>query len=103
MVRISRVSPAVRSILEVLARQHSAIGTEMASIDKGIMALHRGCEASRRLAEIPWHRPGRRHRIGRRDRRLEDILLGAQSCGLDRVGAEAAHQLAASEEERHRK
>ena len=53
MVRISRVSPAVRSILEVLARQHSAIGTEMASIDKGIMALHRGCEASRRLAEIP--------------------------------------------------
>jgi transposase len=49
----SRVSPAVRSILEVLARQHSAIGTEIASIDKGIMALHRGCEASRRLAEIP--------------------------------------------------
>jgi transposase len=49
----SRVSPAVRGILEVLARQYSAIGTEIASIDKGIMALHRGCEASRRLAEIP--------------------------------------------------
>jgi hypothetical protein len=26
-----------------------------------------------------------------RDRRLEDILLGAQSSGLDRVGAKAAH------------
>jgi transposase len=49
----SRVSPAVRGILDVLARQHGAIGTEIASIDKSIMALHRGCEASRRLAEIP--------------------------------------------------
>src|SRR5450432_1015243 len=49
----SRVSPAVHSILEVLARQYGAIGTEIASIDKGIMALHRACEASRRLAEIP--------------------------------------------------
>src|SRR5258705_5573289 len=49
----SRVSPAVRGILEVLARQYGAIGTEIASIDKSIMALHRGCEASRRLAEIP--------------------------------------------------
>src|SRR5260221_8713198 len=49
----SRVSPAVRGILKVLARQYGAIGTEIASIDKGMMALHRGCEASRRLAEIP--------------------------------------------------
>src|ERR1700735_2999064 len=49
----SRISAAVRSILDVLARQHSAIGTEIASIDKSIMALHRACEASRRLAEIP--------------------------------------------------
>ena len=49
----SRVSPAVRGILEVLARQYSAIGTEILSIDRSIMALHRGCEASRRLAEIP--------------------------------------------------
>jgi transposase len=49
----SRVSLAVRSILEVLARQYGAIGAEIASIDKSIMALHRGCEASRRLAEIP--------------------------------------------------
>src|SRR6516165_6215259 len=49
----SRVSPAVRDILDVLARQYSAIGIEIASIDRSIMALHRGCEASRRLAEIP--------------------------------------------------
>ena len=49
----SRVCPAVRGILEVLVRQYGAIGTEIASIDKSIMALHRGCEASRRLAEIP--------------------------------------------------
>ena len=49
----SRVSPAVRGILDVLARQYGAIGTEIASIDKSIMALHRACEASRRLAEIP--------------------------------------------------
>src|ERR1700722_5288628 len=40
----SRLSPAVRGILDVLARQYGAIGTEIASIDKGIMALHRGCE-----------------------------------------------------------
>src|ERR1700682_4994834 len=48
-----RVSPAVRGILNVLARQYSAIGTEIVSIDKSIMTLHRACEASRRLAEIP--------------------------------------------------
>src|ERR1700682_678651 len=49
----SRVSPAVRGILEVLARQYGAIGAEIASIDKSIMTLHRGCEASRRLAGDP--------------------------------------------------
>ena len=48
-----RLSPAVCGILEVLARQYGAIGTEIASIDKNIMVLHRACEASRRLAEIP--------------------------------------------------
>lgn len=48
-----RVSPAVCSILKVLARQYVAIGTEIASIDKNIMVLHRACEASRRLGEIP--------------------------------------------------
>jgi transposase len=48
-----RISPAVRGILDVLARQYSAIGIEIVSIDKSIMALHRACESSRRLAEIP--------------------------------------------------
>ena len=47
------LSPAVCGILKVLARQYGAISTEIASIDKSILALHRGCEASRRLAEIP--------------------------------------------------
>jgi transposase len=49
----NQVSPAVRGILDVLARQYSAIGTEIGSIDKSILVLHRSCEASRRLAEIP--------------------------------------------------
>jgi transposase len=49
----NRVPAAVRGILDVLARQYSAIGTEIGSIDKSILALHRACEASRRLAEIP--------------------------------------------------
>src|ERR1700736_1146207 len=48
-----RVSPAVRGILDVLARQYDVIGTEIVSIDKSIVALDRACEASRRLAEIP--------------------------------------------------
>ena len=48
-----RVPPAVRGILDVLARQYNGIGTEIGSIDKSILALHRSCEASRRLAEIP--------------------------------------------------
>jgi transposase len=49
----NRLPQAVRGILDVLARQYSAIGTEIGSIDKSILALHRACEASRRLAEIP--------------------------------------------------
>ena len=49
----SRVPVAVRGILDVLARQYSALGTEIGSIDKSILVLHRSCEASRRLAEIP--------------------------------------------------
>src|ERR1700690_3478346 len=49
----NRVAPAVRGILAVLARQYGAIGTEIGSIEKSILALHRSCEASRRLAEIP--------------------------------------------------
>jgi transposase len=49
----TRVPPAVRGTPDVLARQYSAIGTEILSIDKNILVLHRSCEASRRLAEIP--------------------------------------------------
>ena len=49
----NRVPAAVRGILDVLARQYSALGTEIGSIDKSILVLHRSCEASRRLAEIP--------------------------------------------------
>jgi transposase len=48
-----RVPAAVRGILDVLAWQYSALGTEIGSIDKSILVLHRSCEASRRLAEIP--------------------------------------------------
>jgi transposase len=49
----SRVLPAARGILDVLARQYSAIGAEIGSIEKSILAWHRSCEASRRLEEIP--------------------------------------------------
>jgi transposase len=49
----SRVPPAARGILDALARQYSAIGAEVGSIDKSILAWHRSCEASRRLEEIP--------------------------------------------------
>jgi len=49
----SRVPSFARSILDVLARQYSAIGAEIGVIDKTILAWHRSCEASRRLAEIP--------------------------------------------------
>ena len=49
----SRVPPVARGILDVLARQYSAVGTEIGSIDKSILAWHRSCEASRRLEEIP--------------------------------------------------
>jgi transposase len=73
----NRVPPAVRSILDVLARQYSAIGSEIGSIDKSILALHRSCEASRRLAEIPGIGP---------------IVATALVAEIgDWVGAEAAH------------
>jgi transposase len=48
----SRVSSSARGILDALARQYNALGTEIGSIDKSILTLHRACEASR-LAEIP--------------------------------------------------
>ena len=49
----NRIAPAVRGLLDVLARQYSAIGAEIRSIDKSILTWHRACEASRRLEEIP--------------------------------------------------
>jgi transposase len=49
----NRIAPATRAILDVMARQYSAIGGEIRSIDKSILAWHRSCEASRRLEEIP--------------------------------------------------
>ena len=49
----SRIPLAARSVLKVLAAQYSAIGAEIASIGKSILAWHRSCEASRRLEEIP--------------------------------------------------
>jgi transposase len=49
----SRVLPAARGMLGVLARQYIAIGAETGSIEKSILAWHRSCEASRRLEEIP--------------------------------------------------
>jgi transposase len=49
----SRVPSSARGILDVLVRQYSAIGAEIGAIDKSILAWHRSCEASRRLAEIP--------------------------------------------------
>jgi transposase len=49
----NRVAPAVRSLLDVLARQYRTIGAEIRSIDKSILTWHRSCEASRRLEEIP--------------------------------------------------
>jgi transposase len=49
----NRIAAATRAILDVMARQYSAISAEIRSIDKSILAWHRSCEASRRLEEIP--------------------------------------------------
>jgi transposase len=49
----SRLPPMARGILDVLARQYTALGAELESIDRSIVAWHRSCEASRRLEEIP--------------------------------------------------
>ena len=84
-----RISSAVCNILEVLARQHSAIGIEIASIDKNIMALHRASEASRRLAEIPGIGPIVATALVAEIGDWKAFEFGTQSCGLDRAGAEA--------------
>jgi len=49
----NRVPSSARGILDVLAQRYISIGAEIGSIDKNILAWHRSCEASRRLAEIP--------------------------------------------------
>lgn len=48
-----RISGVARLSLTVLARQYAAITIEIGTIEKQIHALHRSCEESRRLAEIP--------------------------------------------------
>ena len=48
-----RISETARFGLTVLARQYEAITAEIGVIDKRIHALHRSCEESRRLEEIP--------------------------------------------------
>src|SRR4249920_542988 len=48
-----RIPGVARLSLTVLARQYAAITTEVGNIEKHIHALHRSCEESRRLAEIP--------------------------------------------------
>ena len=48
-----RIPGIARLSLTVLARQYAAITTEIGTIEKHIHALHRSCEESRRLAEIP--------------------------------------------------
>jgi hypothetical protein len=41
------IAPGEFRAVKAAAGCNGAIGTEIASIDKSIMALHRGCEASR--------------------------------------------------------
>ena len=48
-----RIPEVARLSLIVLARQYAAITTDIGNIEKHIHALHRSCEESRRLAEIP--------------------------------------------------
>src|SRR3974377_1987897 len=48
-----RISETARFGLNILARQYEAITAEIGVIDKRIHALHRACEESRRLEEVP--------------------------------------------------
>src|SRR3974390_1575447 len=48
-----RISETARFGLTILARQYEAITAEIGAIDKRIHALHRACEESRRLEEVP--------------------------------------------------
>ena len=86
-----RISPAARGILDVLARQYSAIGAEIGSIDKSILAWHRSCEASRRLEEIPGIGPIVATALVAEIGDWKAFGVGTQPGCLDWVGAEAAH------------
>src|SRR5512135_167886 len=48
-----RIPPLACGVLGVVVRQYRALGAELGSIQKSILAWHRSCEASRRLEEIP--------------------------------------------------
>ena len=87
----NRVPSSARGILDVLARQYISIGAEIGSIDKNILAWHRSCEASRRLAEIPGIGPIVATALVAEIGDWKAVLIGPQPCRLDRVGAEAAH------------
>jgi transposase len=49
----NQIPETARFGLVVLARQYEAIAMEVRAIDKRIYAVHRSCEESRRLEEIP--------------------------------------------------
>jgi transposase len=85
-----RIPPVARFCLDLLARQYLTLSAEVSTIDKRIHAWHRSCEESRRLEEIPGIGPIVAYCPGCRDRRLGGVPLGAQSCCLDRFGAQAA-------------
>ena len=85
-----RVPASRRGILDVLARQYSALGTEIGSIDKSILVLHRSCEASRRLAEIPGIGPIVATALVAEIGDWKTFSSG-RSLAPDRTGAQAAH------------
>src|SRR5262245_5148359 len=97
----SRVPPVARGILEVLARQYSAISAELGSIQKGILAWHRSCEASRRLEEIPGIGPIVATALVAEIGDWKVFGFGTRSCRLDRVGAQAAHDRRQGPARRH--
>ncbi len=49
----NQIQDTARFALVILARQYEAIAIEIGAIDKRIHAVHRSCEESRRLEEIP--------------------------------------------------
>ena len=80
-----RIPMAARFSLDVLARQYAVLTTEIGVIERCIHAWHRSCEESQRLAGDSWRRSNRGHGLDCRSGRLEGVLLGPQSRGLDRA------------------